>query len=108
MGQAILYCFKCSTQLREAQFEQRKAFRVEAWVCCAACVPEALKSLPPDRAQALQKQISASTEKNPIPKRDSNSRTPLAPPPAAPGGGGATKWILIAVAAVPGSSPRRS
>ena len=53
MGQAILYCFRCSTQLREAQFEQRKAFRVDAWVCCATWVPEALKSLPPERAQAL-------------------------------------------------------
>ncbi|RPH52149.1 MAG: hypothetical protein EHM91_00500, partial [Planctomycetota bacterium] len=100
MGQAILYCFRCSTQLREAQFEQRKAFRVEAWVCCAACVPEALKSLPPDRAQALQKQISASTGKNPIPKRDSNPRTPQPPPVVAPVAGGATKGILIAVAAI--------
>ncbi len=101
MGQAILYCFRCSTQLREAQFEQRKAFRVDAWVCCAACVPEALKSLPPGRAEALQKQISGPTEKRPAPKRDSNSRTPLAPEPApAPAAGGAIKLVLIAVAAV--------
>ena len=27
MGQAIHYCFRCSSQLREAQFEKRKAFR---------------------------------------------------------------------------------
>ena len=53
MGQEILYCFKCSTQLREAQFEKGKAFRVDAWVTCSTCAPELLKTLPPDRVQVL-------------------------------------------------------
>lgn len=100
MGQAILYCFRCSTQLREAQFAQGKAYRIDAWVCCAACAPEALPSLPPDRAQALQKLI-AGGDKKPAPLRDSNFRTAVAsstPRPApAPG---SSKAVLIGAAAV--------
>jgi hypothetical protein len=87
MGQAILYCFRCSTQLREAQFEKRKAFRVEGWVTCAACAPELLKTLPAERAAILEDQIAGKERKpsgaTPPPMRDSRlSITPAAFPRA--------------------------
>lgn len=53
MGQAILYCFRCSTQLRDSQFEQGKAYRIDNFAVCAACAPEAVKSLPPESVQKL-------------------------------------------------------
>ncbi|MBI3857852.1 MAG: M24 family metallopeptidase, partial [Planctomycetes bacterium] len=97
MGQAILYCFRCSTQLREIQFEQGKAYKIDAWVCCAACAPEALKALPPDRAQALRKVIAGPEKKAPAaPQRDSNSRVSIAAAAAPPAAPGSPKWILIA------------
>lgn len=64
MGQAILYCFRCSTQLRDAQFEAGKAYRVDSWVVCAACAPEALKTLPPESAKKLQDLLSGKTKKS--------------------------------------------
>ncbi|HZE97337.1 MAG TPA: hypothetical protein VE981_09945 [Planctomycetota bacterium] len=65
MGQAILYCFRCATQLRDVQFEQGKAYRLDNWVVCAACAPEALKTLPPESVQRLLDMISGKdTRKN--------------------------------------------
>jgi len=102
MGQAILYCFRCSTQLREVQFEQRKAFRIESWVCCAACAPEAVKTLPPDRAQALLKALLGA-EKKPqtpsVPRRESTPRIPAAPSEPSKS---SNKWILIGAGAAVG------
>jgi len=102
MGQAILYCFRCSTQLREVQFEQKKAYRIESWVCCAACAPEAVKTLPPDRAQALLKAL-VGAEKKPqtpsVPRRESTPRIPAAPAESPPSG---NKWILIGAGAAVG------
>ncbi|HVE42490.1 MAG TPA: hypothetical protein VNM14_21600 [Planctomycetota bacterium] len=99
MGQAILYCFRCSSQLREAQFEKRKAFRVDAWVTCAACAPELLKTLPADRAAALQDLIAGKERKpsaaTPPPMRDSRlSITPAAFPSAGAAAPPRPKWPL--------------
>jgi hypothetical protein len=103
MGQAILYCFRCSTQLRDVHFERGKAYKIDAWVCCADCAPEALKSLPPDRVQVLLKLIAGQEKKPPGPGRDSNSRMTLSaappPPPAAPAPA-SNKLVLIIAAAV--------
>jgi hypothetical protein len=63
MGQAILYCYRCSTQLRDAQFEAGKAYRVDSWAICAPCAPEALKTLPPETVQKLQDLLSGKTKK---------------------------------------------
>lgn len=62
MGQAILYCFRCSTQLRETHFQQGKAFKIDARVCCSDCAPEAIRTLPPDAVQVLLGQLSASQQ----------------------------------------------
>jgi len=77
MGQAILYCFRCSTQLREAQFEQGKAYRIDHWVCCDNCAPEAVRSLPPDRAKVLQDLIAGRKRKSSaaLPALTSSSRS---------------------------------
>jgi len=73
MGQAILYCFRCSLQLREATFEQGKAYRVDHWVCCDKCAPEAIKSLPPASAQILLNLIAC-------PKKKSSGKIPAVTP----------------------------
>jgi hypothetical protein len=39
MGSAISDCYRCSTRLRNAHFEQGKAYGIDARVCCAACAP---------------------------------------------------------------------
>lgn len=100
MGQAILYCFRCSTQLREVHFEQRKAYRIDSWVCCAACAPEAVKTLPPEQAQALLKALAGPEKKPPsvpaVPRRESTPRIPTAPADSAK----SNRWILAAAAAV--------
>jgi hypothetical protein len=77
MGQAILYCFRCSTQLREAQFEQGRAYRIDHWVCCDKCAPEAIRSLPPDRAKLLQDLIAGRQRKSSpaLPALTSSSRS---------------------------------
>ena len=105
MGQAILYCFRCSTQLRESHFEQGKAFRIDAHVCCSACAPEAMKSLPPPLADELLKQISTQRPR----LSSSSTSTPIlrsaTPRHAVPAAGAsrarpaATKntWIVLGV-----------
>src|ERR1043165_8851564 len=57
MGQEILYCSSCQNQLRSAEFEKGKAFRVGAEAICAKCAPEALKTLPSEKRDALQKSM---------------------------------------------------
>jgi hypothetical protein len=101
MGQAIHYCFRCSEQLREAQFEKRKAFRVDGWVTCAACAPELLKTLPADRAAVLQDLMAGKERKpssaTPPPLRDSRlSITPAAFPPAGGLAAPRPKWPFLA------------
>jgi hypothetical protein len=75
MGQAILYCYRCSTQLRETHFEQGKAFRLDSRVCCADCAPEALRTLPPDRVKDLLVQLSAPPQKTAPSSSHGSSRT---------------------------------
>src|SRR5260221_3386631 len=63
MGQAILYCFRCSTQLRDSQFEQGKAYRIDNFAICAGCAPEAVKSLPPESVQKLRDLLAGKEKK---------------------------------------------
>ncbi|MBV8878968.1 MAG: hypothetical protein JO332_03280, partial [Planctomycetaceae bacterium] len=57
------YCFRCSSQLREVQFEQGKAYRVDNWVICAACAPDALLALPAASSKKLLELMSGVREK---------------------------------------------
>src|SRR4051812_26471252 len=56
MGQEIAYCALCGCQLRSADFHKGGAFRVDIQSYCKKCAPEAVKSLPPEKIQALLKQ----------------------------------------------------
>ena len=82
MGQAISYCVRCSTQLRDADFEKGKAFRIDATVCCAACAPEAVRSgqirIP---AKEAPKKAPPS-ERTPRPRMSGSQNAIVTPPPS--------------------------
>jgi hypothetical protein len=65
MGQEIAYCARCGKQLRSADFEKGGAFRVDIQSYCKGCAPDAVKSLPPEKIQALLKQGRAAKETPP-------------------------------------------
>ncbi len=99
MGQAIYYCCRCSNQLREAQFEAGKAYRIDDLVCCSSCVQEVLRSLSPGQAQRLQAQVGrqekhAAPVKPPL--RESSRAMPLSRPAASPA---VRPWMIAAGAA---------
>jgi hypothetical protein len=119
MGQAIYYCCRCSNQLREAQFEAGKACRTDDLVCCAACAPEVLRTLPADQARLLQAQIDGPAKPAaPVraPLRESSRAMPL-PPKTAParktgmiaaGAGVGAAVILILLMAVGGGGEKNT
>lgn len=121
MGQAICYCCRCSNQLRDAQFEAGKAFRVDDLVCCAACAPEVLRELPPEQARLLRAQMDGPARPAAparTPPRDSPRAAPPPPKPAPPrkagliaaGAGIGAALLLLLLVAVGGGrkeSPRR-
>jgi formylglycine-generating enzyme required for sulfatase activity len=67
MGQEIAYCAQCGRQLRSADFDKGGAFRVDLQSYCKTCAPDAVKSLPPEKIQALLKQGRPAKEP-PLPK----------------------------------------
>ncbi len=73
MGQAISYCHLCSTQLRDADFEKGKAFRVDSMAYCAACAPA--RSAPPAPDKPKKPVLP---ERTPRP-RMSSSQTAISP-----------------------------
>jgi hypothetical protein len=101
VGQAISYCYKCSQQLRDADFQKGKAFRIDAMVCCAACVPEAFRALAHEKTKEAKKGVSSIRTPRP---RSSASQTAIPTVAPAPrrrlilGGailGGAALAILV-------------
>ncbi len=87
MGQEILYCGVCQEQLRSSDFEKHAATKVGREAYCKGCIPAALKSLPPDKAQALQ--AAASTVRLPLPPPEqtpkrASQRIPLVDTPRTP------------------------
>lgn len=83
MGQEILYCAKCQSQLRSAQFEKRTALRFEGQAWCLACAEASIPTLPPDAAVRLGREIELL--KNPTAPKPvslgSSSRLSTVPPP---------------------------
>ncbi|RPH49361.1 MAG: hypothetical protein EHM91_03165, partial [Planctomycetota bacterium] len=76
MGQEISYCLNCQNQLRSIDFEKGKAYKLLGLeAVCADCAPEALKTLPPEKLQALQRAMGAPP---PTPPRRGTERMPLA------------------------------
>lgn len=121
MGQAILYCYRCSTQLRETHFEQGKAFRLDSRVCCSDCAPEALRTLPPDRVKDLLAQLTASqqpkhttpppsmvrgaTPRRGVPEVPSSRPAQPAIPPVWIAAGVAVVLIIVAIVVMVNSGP---
>jgi hypothetical protein len=58
MGQEILYCSKCQTQLRSADFDKQKAYRLHQSVYCLKCARDSVHALPPETIQQLIAQIA--------------------------------------------------
>jgi hypothetical protein len=84
MGQPIVYCSKCSAQLRGSDFEAHKAFRVDDLNFCAACCPKGAVAQPAP----------------PTPRPSASGRIPIVPhvAPAAPReSSGSSTGILVAV-----------
>ena len=84
MGQEILYCCSCNTQLRGHDFEKGNAFRFDSQAYCIGCAPEALKSLPPEKVQDLLKQMTSASAPHPVKKPETQRAHP--PGANAPGG----------------------
>lgn len=62
MGQEILYCSKCQTQLRSADFDKQKAYRLHNSVFCLKCARDSVHALPPATIQQLLGQIARQEE----------------------------------------------
>jgi hypothetical protein len=98
MGQEILYCSACATQLRSADFEKGKAHRSEAEILCRVCYQARYDAPPPrieEPAPPTSNTPSRGTNKS---KSRSTGRIPIvaAPPPAesAPDpSGNTTLWV---------------
>jgi hypothetical protein len=101
MGQAILYCYRCSTQLRESHFAQGKAFRLDSRGCCLECVPEAIKTLPPDLVRQLLSQAAAKPPAASPPSPVLRHATPRQAFPAVRGARPKppTLWIAVGIGA---------
>jgi len=65
MGQEILYCSKCQTQLRSADFEKGTAVHLEGQAHCKKCARDAVKSLPAEKQAQLLMQANSSREAEP-------------------------------------------
>jgi hypothetical protein len=81
MGQAIVYCSKCSAQLRGADFESGRAFRVADLSVCRKCYREVVGHEPP----AIAKPPTPAVKPTPPTSRsNATTRIGIVPPSAAP------------------------
>lgn len=109
MGNAILYCTGCSSQLRESDFEKGAAFRADARAWCKTCAPAEVRSQP------LPKRLNDSNSMQKV-NLSSTRRMEIVPPtPESPSSktvlyvaGGVVAVGLLALAAMfGGGSPPR-
>jgi hypothetical protein len=94
MGQEVVYCFKCGTRLKGADFDKGSAFKIGDKTCCATCAVGLLTSLPSEEQEQILKKVmsseSASTKKlvvqgevvtpDPIPVSGGGPQTPVPTP----------------------------
>jgi hypothetical protein len=116
MGQEIVYCSACRTQLRSADFEKGKAHRSEAEVLCRVCYQDRYDAPPPRIEEGPPS--SATPSRGTKSKSRSTSRIPIVPAPAPTegasesqgpailwiAGGGILLVILVLVALAQGGS----
>src|SRR6516225_1724128 len=81
MGQAIVYCSKCSAQLRGVDFESGRAFRVDDLSVCKKCYREVVGHEPP----SIAKPATAAVKPTPPTSRShATTRIGIVPPSPAP------------------------
>lgn len=109
MGYEIVYCATCQSQVRGTDLQKFLAIRVDDLAYCSKCAPAILKTLTPERVDAVLGRVASppplrkgSTSQ--IAKVQSKSSGRLraqadAPPPAAPAASGPRKGLLIGSAA---------
>jgi formylglycine-generating enzyme required for sulfatase activity len=104
MGQEIAYCARCGRQLRSSDFDKGGAFRVDLQSYCKTCAPDAVKSLPPEKIQALLKQGRPAKEPPPSKPAAEPTPRPIRVPsgrsPSLALGGGATVLIGVVLALI--------
>ncbi|HEX7896685.1 MAG TPA: hypothetical protein VF950_02935 [Planctomycetota bacterium] len=106
MGQAIYYCGQCSKQLREAHFDQGKAFRVDQTILCDECAPASART---QASRPAPKKGSSPSITTPRPRASQSTIVPPKPSSKLPligaafGGIGVT--LLIIVILLSGGSP---
>jgi hypothetical protein len=94
MGQAIVYCSNCSAQLRGADFESRRAFKVDDLNFCAKCCREILGSEPAANTSSASSAKTKALPASGPSKGHSSVRIPISTAPAPQGGSGGLPWIL--------------
>jgi hypothetical protein len=111
MGKAILYCYKCSTLLREDDFAKGKAVHSGDHVACAGCAPEIEPAAPPSPAK---KNITSTRIPAHRPGSGTSIQRPVQPdPPPADRkllliSGSAAALLIVAVIAVVASGGKSS
>jgi hypothetical protein len=103
MGREILYCSSCQTQLREADFQKDRAFRIQNRAYCAGCAKGQIASLTPEQMKALLRKVAdpptpASRAAAMTPRPVSSSKMPRALPRS--GGSGPAVAIALGSAAL--------
>ncbi len=95
MGTEIVYCSSCQIRILGSEFQKGSAFRIEGQAYCAKCAPEAIKTLPPEKAREVPpptRPRKTSTARIPLPERAPACGTRAAPSrwrrPAPPGRAG--------------------
>lgn len=78
MGHEVIYCTSCRSQIRGTDLEKEAAFKIGGFAYCSKCLPEALKSLPPERVKELFRHLQAPEPDRPVQPR--TSRIPVRPP----------------------------
>src|SRR5258706_10381689 len=97
MGHAIVYCSNCSAQIRDADFEKRRAFKIDDQMFCSPCCREILGYEP---AEDLSPTAANLIAQRPRPSGSSSTaRRLLKPAPAAAASSSSTLWIVGAILA---------
>lgn len=108
MGHEIVYCSRCQTRLRGADFDKGNAVRISNYIYCTVCLTPEEKSLlekltrpqegpaPTRRSSSLMKAATSSSVKLPaIPRNEPDPQPPRRKPLLLAAAGGAALLVLI-------------
>src|SRR5258706_15592455 len=66
MGQEIVYCDGCGSQIRSSDFENGQAFKLDSQNFCLKCGPDMLRSLPKAQVKDILQDITSSSRGIPV------------------------------------------